>query len=117
MKQYTICWSCKNCCGKCSWSSTFTEVEGWEATPTKVNIMSGVVVNSYIVHKCPKYEFKSVYISATKLAKLIGLFSISNYEKAIEIFKRKFKGYNIRLQKGIKRSYFIVEKEVEVMKC
>lgn len=118
MKQDTICWSCKNCCGKCSWSNgTFTAVDGWDATPTEVNMSNGVIRSSYIVHKCPKYEFNSVHITTAKLARLIGLFNITDTQKAMQLFKSKFKGYNIRQEQGLKKNYFIIEKEEEPIQC
>lgn len=51
----TICWICKNACGSCSWSKSFTPVENWVAKPTKLKIGDGRYVDSYIVKKCPRY--------------------------------------------------------------
>ena len=42
----TLCWTCQNACCGCSWSSSFTPVEGWEAKPTD---------NGYFVVNCPQY--------------------------------------------------------------
>lgn len=33
-KRDTLCWSCANACGRCSWSKKFEPVEGWEAQKT-----------------------------------------------------------------------------------
>lgn len=34
-RKETLCWTCQNACGGCSWSKSFTPVEGWDAKPTK----------------------------------------------------------------------------------
>ena len=51
----TICWSCRNAVpdGKngCSWSESFTPVEGWTALPPRSRVKG-----SYKVVKCPKYR-------------------------------------------------------------
>lgn len=64
----TLCWSCKNACGGCSWSKSFAPVEGWTARPTKVvkwgrwKTKSGKSVRrayeeqSYHVEACPLYQ-------------------------------------------------------------
>lgn len=49
-RKETLCWSCQNACGGCSWSKSFTPVEGWEAKPTKHNR-----IDSFFVTKCPEY--------------------------------------------------------------
>lgn len=54
-KPRSLCESCGNACGKCSWSDgTFTPVDDWDATPTKVT-MSPITVDSYFVNSCPKF--------------------------------------------------------------
>lgn len=57
-KNESICWSCKNACGSCPWSSSFTPVEGWNAIPTKVkgNNYTGEIIDSYHVISCPMYK-------------------------------------------------------------
>lgn len=63
----TLCWSCKNACGGCSWSEVdkstnklrFQPVEGWTADETKVRIgcaQSGRYKTSYLVRACPLFE-------------------------------------------------------------
>lgn len=56
VKKDTLCWSCKNACGGCSWSRDFTPVEGWNATPTKINSHRLGQIDSYIIHDCPEFE-------------------------------------------------------------
>jgi hypothetical protein len=51
----TLCWSCKNSIGYCSWSKDFTPVDGWEAEKTKLKLHSGGYDTSYAVKKCPLY--------------------------------------------------------------
>ena len=54
-KVRSLCESCGNSCGKCSWSDgTFTPIDGWDATPTKVHMLP-VVVDSYLVKSCPQF--------------------------------------------------------------
>lgn len=51
----TLCWDCANACGGCSWSSREAQpIDGWDATPMKVN-MNPHLVDSYIVHSCPQF--------------------------------------------------------------
>ena len=60
----TICWSCANACGGCSWSryKTHEPVPGWTAIPTKIGMQINShgrikrgTVDSYIVLECPEY--------------------------------------------------------------
>lgn len=58
----TLCWSCQNACGKCSWNQVdletkkikFQPVPGWKATPT-VKKSARTVYDSYEVTYCPEY--------------------------------------------------------------
>ena len=57
----TLCWSCANACGGCSWSDgSFTPVKGWKAQKTMVRGDRGLyrakIIKSYRVDKCPLYE-------------------------------------------------------------
>lgn len=66
----TLCWTCRNACGGCSWSEVdkatnrvrFQPVKGWVATKTRVLVNSGrgqtgrCYDTSYIVRFCPLYE-------------------------------------------------------------
>ena len=53
----TLCWTCQNATGKCSWSARLEPVEGWKAKKIKVkgNFYTQQKVDSYIVKKCPQY--------------------------------------------------------------
>lgn len=53
----TICWTCQNACGGCSWSKSFLPVEGWEAEPHTLyaNDSGHAPVQSYEVLCCPEY--------------------------------------------------------------
>lgn len=51
----SLCWSCKNACGGCSWSSSFVPVKNWKAKPTKVKCTGGYV-DSFHVIKCPEFD-------------------------------------------------------------
>ena len=57
----TLCWSCKNACGDCSWSKNFTPVEGWKAKKTKLRLTRGPSEPqndfSYIIYGCPEYVY------------------------------------------------------------
>ena len=55
----TLCWTCQNACGKCSWSKKFKKVKGWVAKKT---IVKGdpfglePEIASYLVIECPKFQ-------------------------------------------------------------
>ncbi len=53
----TLCWTCQNATGKCSWSARLEPVVGWKAKAIKVKGDSHTkkVLDSFIVKKCPKY--------------------------------------------------------------
>lgn len=56
----TLCWSCRNACGGCSWSSRFEPVKDWKAQETLYG-MTGtngryVKKHTYRVISCPKFE-------------------------------------------------------------
>lgn len=53
-RKETLCWTCKNACGGCSWSQSFTPVEGWDATETVLKCAEGEET-SYFVSGCPLY--------------------------------------------------------------
>lgn len=58
-KDSTLCWDCEKACGRCSWSKSFTPVEGWNAKPTKVRADKYSVnqlIDSFIVYECPEFE-------------------------------------------------------------
>lgn len=58
-KHSTLCWDCEKACGRCSWSKSFTPVEGWVAKPTKVKGDSqcrNQLIDSFDVHECPEFE-------------------------------------------------------------
>lgn len=54
---HTLCWTCRNAVGRCSWAKKGKPVDGWEATETKLVARKGkrTHITSYIVHKCPMY--------------------------------------------------------------
>lgn len=56
----TLCWRCQKAGGKCSWSSRFKPVEGWEAKPTKVKVNKSSKyaneLDSFDVYECPEFE-------------------------------------------------------------
>lgn len=55
----TICWTCQNACGGCSWSRNYVPVEGWiaEKTIRRYTDDHGFrLVESYNVLYCPSYR-------------------------------------------------------------
>lgn len=68
----TLCWTCENACGGCSWSKKFEPVEGWKAKKTKINFRRdythlrrdgkrtvrkhAIVTESFLVLRCPMYK-------------------------------------------------------------
>ena len=57
-KHSTLCWDCEKAGGGCSWSKSFTPVEGWTAIPTKVRSDSLSIrhIDSFDVYECPEFE-------------------------------------------------------------
>lgn len=57
MKQ-TLCWMCRRPgTGTCSWDKSFTPVEGWTATSTKLmSWHEGEDIGSYLVEACPLFQ-------------------------------------------------------------
>lgn len=55
----TLCWSCQNACGGCSWSKKLKPVRGWKADKLKIKHHNDkdkpVYTDSYFVRECPKY--------------------------------------------------------------
>ena len=49
-----LCWRCAKACGGCSWSSSLTPVEGWEAEPHLIKDATGDI-NTYKIRKCPLF--------------------------------------------------------------
>lgn len=56
-RKTTICWTCQNATGGCSWSRCLKPVEGWKAKKMKIkgNFYTREKVDSFIVEKCPEY--------------------------------------------------------------
>lgn len=58
-KKATLCWSCQNACCGCSWSRSFTPVEGWQAKQHKLKIYKKDGDEEwdvgYFVISCPQY--------------------------------------------------------------
>ena len=56
----SLCWSCQNYYGGCSWSDgTFTPVDGWIAVQSKHKWKqkdSNKKVNGWHIFECPLYE-------------------------------------------------------------
>ena len=50
-----LCWTCKNACGGCSWSSEFKPVEDWTAKKTKLRLTRGEHTQSFEITECPEY--------------------------------------------------------------
>ena len=53
-----LCWYCEKACGRCSWSRSFTPIEGWEAEPTTVRNRDTAqrTTATYYIKACPEYE-------------------------------------------------------------
>ena len=57
MMTKTLCWSCRNAYGGCSWSRRFVPVAGWTAERRDIRVCAGLV-ESYRVKECPEYEYE-----------------------------------------------------------
>ena len=54
----TLCWACKNACGRCNWSRINPgPVPGWDAIETEVRISRDMTAKSYDVIRCPEFEW------------------------------------------------------------
>ena len=53
----TICWTCQNATGGCSWSRALKPVKGWKADKLRVkkNDYTDEVIDGYVVIECPEY--------------------------------------------------------------
>ena len=49
-----LCWTCKNACGGCSWSSKLIPIKGWSAIPDVIKDDSGDI-HTFKILKCPQY--------------------------------------------------------------
>lgn len=59
LRESSICWECDNACGGCSWSRSFTPVEGWTAVISpKADCPSKEAIRRipwYLVRTCPEF--------------------------------------------------------------
>ena len=83
----TLCWKCAHACGGCSWSDSFTPVEGWTAKPTviKANHGRGFMedIESYIVKACPLFENDMAHYKPNrKIAPLTRTFATNQSRKS-----------------------------------
>lgn len=55
----TLCWRCKNAVPGpetgCSWSRGFIPVQGWTAQETKIRVVGGGTIDSFLVLECPEF--------------------------------------------------------------
>lgn len=117
MKQkQTICWKCARACGKCPWSDgSFTPVDGWSATPTKIK-NDDVITDSYIVKKCPLFISDAwIPISTKPLAKILNisartLFRWSDKDRILKVRKC---GYELKIDKSICTKKIMFIRKVE----
>lgn len=96
-----LCWNCKNACGNCSWSDgTFTPVEGWDATPTKILHSSGnikIYTDSFDIKKCPEFIHDiPIRLSKKEIAEKLGI-SMRTYYRWIK--KGKIKKHSLKSAK------------------
>ena len=77
-ERMSICIDCANCIGNCSWSQSFTPVEGWTAISSKF-YDNGHKVRTYRVISCPlfKYDNSNAYGYRTSVDTLASLCGVS----------------------------------------
>lgn len=81
-KEETLCWSCVNACGRCSWSSKcHTPVEGWSAEKTTLKY-GDVFIDSFRVISCPMYDAFYKKVTIEEFLKFI------NWSKSYKTFTR-----------------------------
>lgn len=101
----TLCWGCNKCTGFCPWSQDFTPVDGWDATPTKIETeVPGEYIDSFLIHKCPLYEpdiVGSKRISRNALIDLIGVtkWDIDTNDDNTLANKARDKGFVLEIQR------------------
>ncbi len=93
-KHSTLCWECEKAGGKCSWSRSFTPVDGWKAIPTKILNQSeneekgrqASYTDSFDVYECPEFEL----MEAIKRQVVAGVFRSKKHidKETIEEIKR-----------------------------
>ena len=85
----TLCWSCSNALGGCSWSQEKIPVSGWEAKETIHEDF-----NSYIVKKCPQYKFDKTELTIKQVALLLKCSERQLYRLSFDGIKQRL--YEIR---------------------
>lgn len=116
-EKVTICWNCANACGGCSWSKRLKEVEGWEATPTKVYQKKGEYIDSYIVHKCPLFKKdENSYAEIKTQEEIAKMLKVSSEtirrmasQEIIELFEQQNIRLDIHIENGMRRFYIVKE--------
>lgn len=83
----TLCWKCAHACGGCSWSDSFTPVDGWTAKQTKIkhDFSDGrqELIDSYRVDDCPLFENDEThYRPNKKIAPLTRTFATNQSRKS-----------------------------------
>lgn len=65
-----LCWTCARACGGCSWSRSFTPVNGWTAEQTELYVDRGEYethrTTSYRIKACPLYVPDATHASKPK---------------------------------------------------
>ena len=98
----TLCWDCAKACGRCSWSSNFVPVDGWEAIPCG---------KSYEVVRCPEFEgdCRNMRVMSDQLARLldVSVKTISRLSNCELIEKARGVGYRLTIDGTTKRLYYV----------
>lgn len=94
-KKETLCWSCQNACGKCTWSKNFKKVKGWEAKKTVIKgdpNGNEPDIKSYRIISCPLYIPDSISEKIThyQVARWLGI----NIRTYYRMFTKKDKEIN-----------------------
>ena len=107
----TLCWSCKNACGRCPWSDkSFTPVKGWKAKQVPYNIGKKKSF-TYIVRSCPLYKTqKYVRVGLNDLVTLLGVSVKTLTRWSNEDIKKlaKMKGVDLIINTDTKNRLFYI---------
>ena len=81
----TLCLTCENCYGGCSWSLDFVPVENWTAERRDLKDAWLGKMESYIVQKCPEY-IKTETTKGKEILRKIYKQIDKKDEKAVKIY-------------------------------
>lgn len=108
----TLCSSCGNACGRCSWSQNGSPVEGWTAEPTEI-WMGSRFTPSFAVTKCPLYKQDEPRHTKTIRTDRVATFSTRLIVSAAKDFASACKKIRENDKKGFRSLAWVQHKKSE----